>query len=94
MSVSLVITRSFSSGREAARDIRTELGGVLRARIWIDTLCVPLQPPEARRVAISRLSEVYGTCRTVFVLDSDFLYQNLCDMTETEALIRIYCSTW
>lgn len=38
---------------------------------WIDTLCVPLEPRDARRKAIARMKEVYGTAHTVLVLDEE-----------------------
>lgn len=39
--------------------------------LWIDTLCVPLKPYHLRKVAISKMNEVFRRADRVLVIDSD-----------------------
>ena len=60
---------------------------------WIDTLCVPLHDKQARRIAISKMKEVYHNAKLVIVLDSSLLYQAL-PPTYEETLLAISGALW
>jgi hypothetical protein len=44
---------------------------------WIDTMCVPLEPPQVKKKAIARMKDVYRSAHTVLVLDEE-LQQTRC----------------
>ncbi|KIW65390.1 hypothetical protein PV04_07653 [Phialophora macrospora] len=60
---------------------------------WLDTLCVPLTDDEARKAAISRLSDTYKQAEIVFVLDQE-LQQCPVPTTTEEINMRLSCSDW
>lgn len=60
---------------------------------WMDTLCVPRQPPEARKMAIGQMGDIYQQAETVLVLDAELAGSTKeCDMEEI--LMRITRSRW
>jgi hypothetical protein len=60
---------------------------------WLDTLCVPLTDDEARKAAISRLSETYKQAEIVLVLDQE-LQRCPVPATMEEINMRLSCSDW
>ena len=54
---------------------------------WIDTLCVPLQPQQARRLAITQMKDVYRKAKTVLVLDEELLRVS-CHIPNTLGMIQ------
>jgi hypothetical protein len=60
--------------------------------VWIDTFCVPLQS-KYRKIAIRRMSQVYGNADTVLVLDSGLLHASYSSFPG-ENLKRITHSRW
>ena len=64
------------------------------SRFWIDTLCCPIEPREARRLAISQMKEIYQGADSVLVLDSDLLVHSSYEASPLELLMRIYCAKW
>ena len=60
---------------------------------WMDTLCVPRQPPEARKMAIGQMGDIYQQAETVLVLDAELAGSTKeCDVEEI--LMRITRSRW
>lgn len=60
---------------------------------WLDTLCVPLSPPDVRRQAIECMAYVYREASHVLVLDAE-LVQIPHTVGFLEALFRIALSGW
>lgn len=59
---------------------------------WIDSICVPLAS-EGRKLAISRMRDVYKLADKVLVLDS-LLYESPSDIDIKEVAFRVYASDW
>lgn len=64
-----------------------------RIYVWIDTLCVPLHPAEARKSAILTMKDVYQKALTVLVLDAELMRHEL-PSTALEILVRVISSNW
>jgi hypothetical protein len=64
--------------------------------IWIDTLCVPVDPrhQSSRRKAISGIVDVFRKARRVVVLDADLQEASIKAGDHLELCIRILCSHW
>ena len=66
---------------------------------WIDTICCPLQPPEAYKIAMGRMTNTYENADKVLVLDSSLQdiplpgNDSRKDSFE-ECLIRVFASPW
>jgi hypothetical protein len=60
---------------------------------WLDTLCIPLGPPDVGRQAMERMATVYAEASHVLVLDAE-LEQVADDVPFHEALFRIALSGW
>ncbi|RYP30362.1 hypothetical protein DL767_006270 [Monosporascus sp. MG133] len=61
--------------------------------IWIDTLCVPLDP-QHRKLAISRMKEVYAMASMTIVLDSELLVFDHKECPDEELAIRLGLTGW
>lgn len=61
---------------------------------WVDTLCLPIKDPEARKKAISQMERVYKTATKVLVLDSSLTSVSTTGMDPMEIGMRIMCSGW
>ena len=61
--------------------------------LWIDTLCIPVAVPEARKAAILLLSTTFRFAQRVLVLDAD-LQRSSKDCSRTELAVRVMCSGW
>lgn len=61
---------------------------------WIDTLCIPCAETDKnfRKLAISRLKEIYRCASRVLVLDAEL--RQHCVGSLEEALLRLSCSGW
>ena len=64
------------------------------APFWMDTICFPLEPPEAYNLATEKMRETYEDADEVLVLDSYLRTQPRGQLSNEECLIRIYCSGW
>jgi hypothetical protein len=61
--------------------------------LWIDTLCVPLKPLEARKKAISQMERVYTGAQTVLVVDKGI--QSLSKKIRAyDLVLSILTSSW
>ena len=60
---------------------------------WIDTLCIPVAVPSARKLAITQLSSTFRRARKVLVLDAD-LQRSSKDCSRTELATKIFCCGW
>ena len=61
---------------------------------WVDTICFPLQPPEAYNLAMQQMRATYEDADKVLVLDSYIRPQKRALLSDEECLIRIFCSGW
>lgn len=60
---------------------------------WLDTLCVPLER-RSRRLAITRMGDIYGLCYKMLVLDSELERFSYRDRPSAESLMRVSVSAW
>lgn len=60
---------------------------------WIDTLCIPVAVPSARKLAIRRLASAFRRARKVLVLDAD-LQRSSKNCSRTELATRVIGSGW
>jgi hypothetical protein len=61
---------------------------------WLDTICVPVTPPEVWKKAINRLRKPYQDTALVLVLDSYLYTQNTGDLDPLEMWARVLCCSW
>lgn len=64
-----------------------------RPAFWIDTLCIPVAVPSARKLAIMRLSSTFRLACRVLVLDAD-LQRSSMNCSRTELATRVTCCGW
>ena len=64
-----------------------------RPAFWIDTLCIPVAVPGARKLAIRRLSSTFQLAVKVLVLDAD-LQRSSKNCSRTELATRVTCCGW
>lgn len=62
--------------------------------IWLDTICCPVLPAEARSLALAQMRRTYQDARYVLVLDSDLRLYASDETTIFEALLRFFLSGW
>ncbi|KAL8922281.1 MAG: hypothetical protein Q9208_005251 [Pyrenodesmia sp. 3 TL-2023] len=62
--------------------------------IWIDTLCCPVEPPEAKAMALSKMKEPYVGASFVLVLSASLQKVSILALDPTEICLRIFTSTW
>ncbi|KAL8767929.1 MAG: hypothetical protein Q9209_005717 [Squamulea sp. 1 TL-2023] len=62
--------------------------------IWLDTLCCPVEPPEAKRMALSQMHRPYRDAARVLVLDSSLQKVKSSRLHPTEICLRIFTSGW
>lgn len=62
--------------------------------IWIDTLCVPLNSKNHRKVAIERMERVYAQSAFTLVLDSELVALKHNESTAQDILVRAGLSGW
>jgi len=61
---------------------------------WIDTLCCPVEPYEARVQAISLMRKTYQAADRVLVIESYLQSQPIAALSTMEILMIIHCSKW
>ena len=61
---------------------------------WIDTICCPTSPKEATDLAISFMRRTYKDAVDVLVIGTYLQAQKSSGLTDTELLMRIFCSPW
>ncbi|EXJ58384.1 hypothetical protein A1O7_05809 [Cladophialophora yegresii CBS 114405] len=61
---------------------------------WIDTVCVPTHPPEARALAIMNLRRTYRQADIVLVVDAYLEQIDSSHLLVPEIALYITCSTW
>ncbi|KAL8687285.1 MAG: hypothetical protein Q9218_006499 [Villophora microphyllina] len=62
--------------------------------IWIDTLCCPVAPPEAKNLALSQMKRPYTEASQVIVLDSSLETVESAALHPTEIAMRVYTTGW
>ena len=70
----------------------TDLYGGSSRPFWLDTLCFPLEPPEAYELALVRMRSTYQDAHKVLVLDGYLLSHVSSGTTDDEIVTRIQCS--
>ncbi|KAG7004555.1 hypothetical protein G7Y79_00024g055050 [Physcia stellaris] len=61
---------------------------------WIDTLCVPVRPPELQILALNMMRVPYERAKHVLVLDSHLRSLNSTRLSSTEVFAQVSCSSW
>ena len=61
---------------------------------WIDTLCVPLEPPDLKQLALSRMRDPYSRAEHVLILDNYLRSVRAEDCDVLELFARLSCCNW
>ncbi|KKY35607.1 putative het domain protein [Diaporthe ampelina] len=61
---------------------------------WLDTICVPVSPPEMWTKAMNRLRKPYQDAALVLVLDSYLYTQDTREIDALEMWARVLCCSW
>ncbi|KAL8840538.1 MAG: hypothetical protein Q9170_001291 [Blastenia crenularia] len=61
---------------------------------WIDTLCVPVRPPELQTLALNKMRAPYERAKHVLVLDPHLRCLDSKILTPTEIFAQVSCSSW
>ncbi|CAO1598325.1 hypothetical protein XANCAGTX0491_002094 [Xanthoria calcicola] len=61
---------------------------------WIDTLCVPVGPPALKTLALHRMRVPYERAEHVIVLDSHLRSLESSELSFTELVAQVSCSSW
>lgn len=61
---------------------------------WLDTICVPISPPEMWTRAMNRLRKPYQDAALVLILDSYLYTQDTRDIGLLEIWARLLCCSW
>lgn len=62
--------------------------------IWLDTLCCPVSPSEAKALAFAQMRGTYESSRHVLLLDAGLQFYRLHEITCVEALALVFSSGW
>lgn len=62
--------------------------------VWLDTLCCPVSPPEAKALALAQMRRTYESLRHVLLLDAGLQTYHRHEITCVEALARVFSSGW
>jgi hypothetical protein len=62
--------------------------------MWLDTLCCPVKPEDAKIKSIKKMADVYKNASHVLVLDRTLLQHHSGDIGVPEAMARIFSSGW
>lgn len=66
----------------------------LEVPIWIDTLCVPIEPRDLHQLAMTKMRDPYRFASRVLVLDAYLLDVQAAEIDTSEIFARILRSTW
>lgn len=61
---------------------------------WIDTICVPVRPPDMQALALNKMREPYEQASSVLVLDTHLRSLISRSLSPTELLAQVACSSW
>lgn len=61
---------------------------------WIDTLCCPVEPPEAKAMSLNLMKVPYTNASNVLVLENSLRDLETSDLDPTEMCLRIFTSGW
>ncbi|KAL8690593.1 MAG: hypothetical protein Q9218_003997 [Villophora microphyllina] len=61
---------------------------------WIDTLCVPVRPPQMQTLALNKMRDPYERAKHVLVLDSHLRSLDSSKLSPTEVFAQVTCSSW
>ena len=61
---------------------------------WIDTICVPVKPPDMQTLALNKMREPYERASSVLVLDAHLRSLASKSLSPTELLAQVACSSW
>ena len=92
------VTRLYHAIYQAIRDQSTlsKIKGLHgnRTLFWIDTLCIPIKPPEIRVAAISRMAQIYAAATIVLVLDRELEATPFQNLAKEQTISHIVASAW
>ncbi|MCJ1306731.1 hypothetical protein MMC25_000374 [Agyrium rufum] len=86
--------RAKSDRRDSGLEVDPSSPAQIPLYLWLDTLCCPVEPPEARSLAIENMRRTYREASHVLVLDAALLSYDFNRIPLLEALFRIYTSAW
>lgn len=81
-----------SDGEQRERPIEEASQG--KTPFWLDTICVPVSPPEMWTKAMNRLRKPYQDAALVLVLDSYLYTQDAREIDALEMWARVLCCSW
>jgi len=61
---------------------------------WMDTLCIPVNSEEARKVAINSMARIYAGAANVLVLDPELRRETSADLRLGDLERTVACSSW
>lgn len=61
---------------------------------WIDTLCCPVEPPEAKAMSLNLMKVPYTNASHVLVLENSLRYIESSKLDPTEICLRVFTSGW
>ena len=62
--------------------------------LWIDTLCCPVEPAEAKTMALAKMRRTYQQATHVLVLDASLQQYCSQELDAVETCVRIFTSGW
>ena len=72
----------------------TKEGGSLKTLLWLDTLCCPVSPEDAKKRALSEMKRTYQEATFVLVVESSLRLHESRELDTEETWARILSSGW
>lgn len=88
------LSLSVTNTNPASEDIPSEVRQKQCPLLWLDTLCCPVAPKEAKKLALMKIHQVYEQASIVLVLDSSLRSYSTASMDTLEVLARVFTSRW
>jgi len=86
----LSVTNTNSASENVSSAVRQKQCPLL----WLDTLCCPVAPDEAKKLSLIKMHQVYEQASIVLVLDSSLRSYSTASMDTLEVLARVFTSRW
>jgi hypothetical protein len=85
---------SVTSTNPASEDVSPAVRQEKCPLLWLDTLCCPVAPKEAKKLSLVKMHQVYEQASIVLVLDSSLRSYSTASMDTLEVLARVFTSRW
>jgi hypothetical protein len=85
---------SATNTNSASEDVSPAVRQKQRPLLWLDTLCCPVAPKEAKKLSLIKMHQVYEQAGIVLVLDSSLRSYSTASMDTLEVLARVFTSRW